>query len=248
MAESTSITKRTRTKKVSDEPQVSENIQETTSSSRPSTLKIDLFKELIKSVTQVQEDYEKLQREVTETKESWVKQQQEHERLILERNQGEELIRNREQETYTYNLERQRKQVEDEFSDKKTTWEKQLKDQRETLEKDRLELENLRKLTSSFDEVKEKAVEEAQAILQKELTISFGTEQKLKDQEFKAKEEILDLKISNLVSENIRQKNELEALKKAFEDATTQVKDIAVKVIESGSSNKISTPTETIRT
>ena len=81
---------------------------------------------------------------------------------------------------------------------------------------------------------KEKAVAEAQEILQEELVYKFETERKLKEQENKSEKDILNLKIANLTSENNRLNGEIGILKKALEEATRQVKEIAVKVIESG--------------
>ena len=53
----------------------------------------------------------------------------------------------------------------------------------------------------------------------------------------KSEKELLVLKITNLTQENSRQSNEIAVLKKSLEEATRQLKDVAVKVIESSSSN-----------
>mgnify|MGYP001568907884 CR=1 FL=1 len=52
----------------------------------------------------------------------------------------------------------------------------------------------------------------------------------------KAEKEILALKIESLTANNERQVKEIESLKRAMEEARRQIKEIAVKVIESGSS------------
>lgn len=247
MAEVTTGIRKTRSKKVTEEPTTAEITATALPSVKKPSPDAEPFKELNRVISQAQEDFEKLRKEITETKEAWIKEQQEHERLVRERGQEEDLARKREQETYLYNTDRQRKQAEDEFSDKKSAWDKQLRDQNEALEKDQTELAALRKQVASFDTEKEKTVREAQVVLEKELTAKFGTEQKLKDQEAKAEKDILNLKISNLISENTRQTNEIEALKKALEEATRQVKDIAVKVIESNSPNKTSVLPEPLK-
>lgn len=248
MAEATGGIRRTRSKKTTAEALAPEKTAETISLVRTPAVKTDPFKELSQVVVQLQEDFNRLEKEMAETRQSWMKEQQEHERQVRERDQEEELARRRQQETYTYDLERRKRQGEDEFADKKAAWEKQLRDQQDILEQDHLELENLRQLAASFEAEKGKAVEGARAILQKELTASFAAEQKLKDQEFRAKEEILNLKISNLTLENTRQKEEIESLKRALEIATAQVKDIAVKVIESGSAGRSAGGPEANRT
>ena len=117
-------------------------------------------------------------------------------------------------------------------------WEKELVEQKDNIEAERQELVKLRKLVEDFEEQKEKAVKEANSLLQKDLTNNFEIEKKLRDQEIKSEKEILNLRINNLSSENTRLINEISILKKALEEATKQVKDIAVKVIESSSSSK----------
>ena len=57
------------------------------------------------------------------------------------------------------------------------------------------------------------------------------------DQEQKSEKELLAFKITNLTQENARQSQEIITLKKSLENATAQLKDVAVKVIES-SGNK----------
>lgn len=94
-------------------------------------------------------------------------------------------------------------------------------------------------MVRGFESEKEKAVTKA---LQKELTSAFETEKKLREQEFKAEKELLNLKISNLIIENSRQANEIETLKKALDDTTRQIKEVAAKVIESGSPQPKITP------
>ncbi len=89
-------------------------------------------------------------------------------------------------------------------------------------------------MVDGFEMGKGEAVNQAQEILQKELTFKFETERKSREQEIKAEKDILNLKITNLTSENNRLNSEIESLKKALEEATRQVKEIAVKVIESG--------------
>lgn len=78
---------------------------------------------------------------------------------------------------------------------------------------------------------------EAESILEKILTEKFSNEKVLREQEIKAEKELLNLKITNLTAENARQTKEIESLKNALDEATKQIKEVAVKVIESGSTN-----------
>lgn len=197
----------------------------------------DVFTKLTVVIATAREEYEVLQKQMLEVKEAWDKEQRSHKVQIAEINQQEEITRKREKETYDYEISLVRKKAEDEFEERKNKWEKELLARKEELAKDKQELETLRKLADGFDEEKEKAAKDASLKLQKELTDQFATEKKLREQEIKSEQELLGLKIANLTSENTRLANEGAMLKKSLEEATRQLKDVAVKVIES-SSNK----------
>lgn len=235
-----------KSKKVTEETPIEEIRVETVPTvTSVKTTKIDPFIGLIKTVSDLQSEFEKLQKEILQTKESWSIEQKAHTEDIGDRNIQEELERKRDKESYEYETSRKRKIEEDAFADKKTNWEKQLKDAQEALQKEKQELEELRKLVAGFDNEKEKAVSVAREILQKELVSKFETERKLKEQENKSEKDILNLKISNFTSESNRLNTEIEVLKKALEEATRQVKDIAVKVIESGTKPQTAEVTST---
>ncbi len=202
---------------------------------------MQVFSDLLNRIKTAQTEFEKLQKEIITVKEAWIKEQKDHELGLNERKQQEEIIRKREQETYDYETKLLRKKTEDEFLEKKTKWEKELQERKEEIENDKKELEVLRKQVASFETEKNKAIKEACFVLQKELTDKFETEERIREQEFKAEKELLNLNIENLTSENTKLSSELTTLKKALEEATRQVKDIAVKVIESSNTNIIST-------
>jgi colicin import membrane protein len=204
-----------------------------------------IFADLIRSINESREEFMSLQKEIDEARESWNKEQRDHEIAIAERDQQEEIARKRETETYNYETALARKKVEDEFLEKKAKWEKELAERKDEIAKEKEELEFLRKQVDGFETEKEKAVKEASLKLQKELTDRFATEKKLREQEVKSEQELLAFKITNLTSENERQADEIALLKKSLEQATTQLKDVAVKVIESSSSQvKSSVATE----
>jgi len=195
----------------------------------------DSFTDLLRSINIAKEEFMALQREIAEVKESWTKEHRDHEMAVLERNQQEEIAQKREKETYNYETTLARKKAEDEFLEKEAKWERELAERKEEIVKEKQELEFLRKQVDGFEEEKEKAVKQAEASLQKELTDRFLTEKKLREQEVRSQQELLALKITNLTQENVRQAGEITTLKKALENATAQLKDVAVKVIESSS-------------
>lgn len=197
---------------------------------------LEAFTSLLEKINKTKEDFEKLQKEISDTREGWAKEQRQHHQAVMERNQEEELASKREQETYEYEMGLQRKKADDEFADKKNKWEKELAERKEEIEADKKELAELRKQVAAFEAEKEKAINEASHLLTRELTGRFEIENKLKEQEYKAEKDISALKIESLTTDNGRQAKEIESLKRALEEATRQIKEVAVKVIESGSS------------
>lgn len=194
------------------------------------------FDELVAKIIQSKQKFDNLQKEIAQIKQDWARDQKQYELESLQQKDQDDLERKREQETYQYSTSLARKRAEDEFQDRKLAWEKDLTQRKDELEKQKRELEELRKLASGFDEQKEKAVKEALNALEKELIEEGDQEKKLREQEIKAEKDILNLRISNLETDNTRLNKEIEILKRSLDEATRQVKDIAVKVIESGSS------------
>lgn len=194
------------------------------------------FDELVAKLAKSKQEFDNLQKEIAQVKQDWSREQKQHELEFAQQKTQEELERKREQETYQYNINLSRKRVEDEFQDRKMSWEKDLSQRKEELEGQKKELDELRKLVAGFDDQKEQAANKAQSQTEKRLVDQFDQGRKLKEQEVKAEKEILGLKIANLETENSRLNKEIEVLKRSLDEATRQVKEIAVKVIESGSS------------
>jgi len=178
----------TRSKKDVETPSLEETGVSEVSPSLKTTAKADPFATLIKAVSDLQSEFERLQKEMAQTKEAWTLEQKAHQQEIEQRNSLEELNRKRDQETYEYEIARRHKKDEDEFADKKTSWEKSLNEQQETLEGEKTELLELRRLVTGFDNEKEKAVAEAQDTLQKDH--SFPPETVSKNQEKKSSKEV----------------------------------------------------------
>jgi hypothetical protein len=203
----------------------------------PAKSKIDSFNDLLLEINKLKAQFEDLQKEMGETQQAWVKEQRSHQVELEERDKQQELQRKREQELYQYEANLARKKAEDEFNDRKFRWEREFQGRIEEIEKDKNELEELRKLVAGFEEKQEKAVKEAEDNLRRGLESQFNTEKKLNDQETKAEKDLLNMRITNLTAENNRQAQEILSLRKALDEASAQVKEIAVKVIESGSNS-----------
>jgi uncharacterized protein YukE len=197
------------------------------------------FEALVKEIKETQGSFNDLQKQIARIQDSWAKEQKDHETQIAERDLQEEVAKKRRKETYEYEENLERKKAEDAFSQKKLIWERDLESKKEALESEKKELENLRKNVALFDAEKEKAIKEACSSLQKELVQKWEFEKKLSDQETKSEKEMLNLRISSLTEENKRLNSEIDILKKSLQTATDQIKQIAVKVIESGSQKTI---------
>lgn len=201
--------------------------------------------ELTVEFKKIQTEFENLQKEITDTKEKWIKEQKDHESEMVQRNLQEEQNRKIQQEIYEYELSRNHKKAEDDFNDQKDKWQKELFSKREEIERDKMELAELRKAVENFDYQISEAVKASQAMLQKELTEKFETEKKLKLQESNSEKAILSLRVENLVDQNSKQTAEIQLLKKALDDASRQLKEIAVRVIDAGgASSKMPHQTE----
>ena len=241
MEEPTSVVKKTaRTKKTATQS-AGASVETTVSSpvlAAQSAAIIQVFDDLMSKIIRGKQEYDNLQKEISQIKLDWVREQKQHEVEIIQQKTQEELERKRENETYTYNTTLSRKRVEDEFLDRKLGWEKDLAQRKQELEDQRKELEELRKLAVSFEGQKETAAKEAQVKLEKELAEKYGNEKRLKEQEVKAEKDLLNMRIANLETENSRLNKEIEIIKRSFDEATRQVREIAVKVIESGSQPK----------
>ncbi len=233
MSPTTVIKRTTRARKTTS---VAEPIVQDTTSSMQKTKPLEnAFVTLIMTITSAKEEYEMLQKQIKQTNDAWEEEQRLHTIKIQERDQQEDLMRKREEEAYEYDIKLARKKDEDEFLERKGKWERDLQFRKDEIEKERQELADLRKQVAGFETQLAKTVKEATDVLRKELTDSFGTERELREQEVKAEKELLALKITNLTQENLRQANEIVMLKRSLEQATVQLKDVAIKVIESGS-------------
>jgi len=203
-----------------------------TPSVKPLIEVVDSLSGLVSKVEQARKEILELQEKISETQKSWFEEQKQHEKAISDRNSEEELARKREKEEYEYQMKIGRRKVEDEFNERKLAWERELQQRKEEVAAEKKELLELRTKVASFEAEIQKAVKDAQNVAVKELEEKYGNERKLREQEVKSEKEILGLKISSLTAENSRQAAEIETLRKALEEATRQVKDIAVKVIE----------------
>ncbi len=241
-------TKRTiRTKKIEDTVEASIEAP-STPSAQVIKSKTNNFDSLIASISSLQEEYETLQKEIAETHLSWTKEQKQHEEDVLSGKQQEDILRKREKETYEYETALARKKDEDLFLQKKSSWERELEDNKKQFAQEKQELETLRKTVATYETDKEKAIKAACDILEKNIMATFTTDKKLRDQEQKSAIEILELKLLNSQSENIKLAKQIEELKNSLETTTKELKDVAVRVIDANKPQPFQVPMSEVPT
>lgn len=215
---------------------VTTNVSFSTTATPPLTKPLvqvcDSLAGLMSATEKAKREITELQEKVVETQKTWADEQKEHDKMILGRDKEEELARKREIDEYGYQTKVTRRKVEDDFNEKRLAWERDLQQKKDEIAEEKKELTELRARVGSFDTELQKTIKEAQNSLAKELEEKYTNERKLREQEVKSEKEILNLKITSLTVENNRQGAEITALKKALDEATLQIKEIAVKVIE----------------
>lgn len=150
----------------------------------------------------------------------------------------------RAKEEFDYDLKRRRQEkldnLEMELSGKRkehdervAAEQKSLKEREETLTKQEAELHELRKHVELFPKELEKSVEDSVSSVRAEEQARAKTARDLMDKQVEGERAIAKLEIDNLKKNVKEQSDEIRALKSQLEQATRQVKDIAVSVIDS---------------
>lgn len=179
--------------------------------------KAEILKKLFEAYSQKQTELEK---EMLDKRKKWEEEQLDYETEIKRR-------RARDEEEYKYQtgLEKQR-------------WQQKLEEEKNSYQEKLTELEGLKKQIAQFPQEKDKAIAESVGKALAEIRKQFETEKSFAKQERDGEVKITGLKISQLENTVKQQSEEITALKKQLDEATRQVKDIAVAVIESKKEDK----------
>ena len=140
--------------------------------------------------------------------------------------------RTRGEEEYRYEQELLKKRDADERTEEKLERERQNAQEKEAKMQMIKELEDLRKKTVGFPVETEKAVKEAVGKALTETRKDFETEKQFTASQHESGMTVAKLKIDTLEQTVKSQLAEITRLRTQFEEATRQVKDIAVAVIE----------------
>lgn len=164
---------------------------------------------------------ESLENEIAKVKEQWREQEKNHQEQLEEKTRQEQLARRREEDEYQYNLEFQRRKENEQYS------------RREEILKEREnEIIEMEKEFAQMPETIVQEVDKAKSQLGKELTDKHNLELRETKLDFEREKKIYELKIANLDSSIGSQNKEIIDLKKQLTNASNQLKEIAVSVIE----------------
>ncbi len=200
----------------------------------------------------IQEHEEKkiaFETEMTTTRDNWEKEQESHQALIVERNAQVKKEREREQDEFDYSLKITRKKDKDAYDEKKVLLEKELKEKRETQEKEltereavvvaqETELADLKAQVDAFPKELETAVAAAEKEIVEQTKKEALQNANLIGKETEGALKLAEQKIKTLEETVAKQNAQINTLSKQLQDATSQVQGIALKAIEGASGVK----------
>jgi uncharacterized coiled-coil protein SlyX len=194
-----------------------------------------------------QEEYsqrnEILSQEILEEKNTWTKEQEEHQRTIKDRDENLKRTRQRDAAEYRYDLELQRKLQTDEYAQQQKILDKELAELLETTEKLWAEREKtISEREKQFEEAKTKVEafpKEKEAAIKKATEEGKGIahyQAKIKSdlyaKEVEGQKRFYEQRLQSLEQTISNQETRLQNLSKQLESALKQVQDLAVKAIE----------------
>lgn len=193
---------------------------------------------------------ESLANETASQREQWKAEKLKNQLAEKEYIENLQKQRTREEEEYTYNLKITRKKEEDAYNAKKTKLEQDLKDKKEAFEKEFSERENniqaaeaelneLRKLNAEFPKQLEKALAAKEKEITEKLTAKFDFERQLAEKQYEGDLNLKTQNIATLKEKIVEMNQQIKELSQKASLADANVKDIAVKAIESSSKMQI---------
>lgn len=186
---------------------------------------------------------ETLLQEIDEQRKTWLKEQEENNGLIKERDENLKRTRQRDEAEYKYNLELQRKLAKDEYEQQQKELNKQLEEFQQETEKEWAEREKaIVEREKQFEEYKakvevfpkdkeaaiKKATEEGKGIAYYQAKIKSD----LYSKEVEGQKRFYEQRLQSLEQTITNQDTRLQNLSKQLESALKQVQDLAVKAIE----------------
>jgi len=198
-------------------------------------------------VSEISEQRETIEQDLLSRRKAWEKEQQLQEVAVQERNDGEQKVRDRDEELYDYDLELQRNLDIEEYEQRQQTLYKEIEDFKQEQEKQWAEREKSiaerEKLSAEVKAKVEAFPKELEANIKngKEIGRNIGNYQaKIKSDLFakdlEGQKQNYELQIQGMLQTIQNQDSRIASLSKQLDSALKQVQDLAVKAIE-GASN-----------
>jgi len=168
------------------------------------------------------------------------KKEVDFEKEIAEKWEAMEKLQERDEEEYAYAKKLQKERDADERENERFARERKMQEEKEVKEALVTELNDLRKKVTATPTETERAVKDAVTKAVAQSQMESGVKAQLTKQQSDAELNLARVKADMLESTVKAQMQDITILKKQLEDATRQVKDIAVSVIEN--TRKESTP------
>ncbi|MEM7553241.1 MAG: hypothetical protein AAF378_03930 [Cyanobacteria bacterium P01_A01_bin.84] len=186
---------------------------------------------------------ETLLEEIETQKNSWQKEQNEHNILVKERNENLNKNRKRDESEYKYNLEIQRQLEDEEYGEQQTSLYKELEELQQETDKNledkekeistkEKEYEELKTKVEAFPDEKQaaikKATEEGKGIAHYQAKVKAD----LREKEVEGQKSFYEQRLQSLENTISNQQERIVNLSEQLDSALQQVQDLAVKAIE----------------
>jgi len=192
---------------------------------------------------------EDLKDEIEETRSEWLKEKEEHEAAVKERDSAEKKRQTREKEEFDYTFKREQQLAKDRFEYENAKLDKDIKTKREQADRElkmreqaiaerEEELAELRKRAAAFPKELETAVTKAVKETSDRITADAKSREELSKKEFEGDRNVLKTRVEAL-DKTVKEQNEYIAkISQQLESAYQKVQDIAVKTVEGASDAK----------
>nr|WP_255699621.1 hypothetical protein [Tychonema sp. BBK16] len=198
-------------------------------------------------ISEISEQRETIEQDLLSRRQAWEKEQQLQKVAVQERNDGEQKVRDRDEELYDYDLDLQRNLDVEEYEQRQQTLYKEIEEFKQEQEKQWAEREkSISEREKLYAEVKAKVEafpKELEATIKngKEIGRNIGNYQaKIKSDLFakdlEGQKQNYELQIQGMLQTIENQESRIVSLSKQLDSALKQVQDLAVKAIE-GASN-----------
>lgn len=163
----------------------------------------------------------KLEAEIEETRKAWKREEEEYAYEL-------QLKRRREADEYAAKRAAQEK----EWQDKKAAFEQEMATREQKVAEQESELAQLRTQAEAFEQRLQTSVEQTEATVKERLTREFEYQQQLQVKDLEAQIKLDAQQIDNLKTKVREMQQLIDTMSGRAENATQQVKDIALKAIE----------------